>query len=333
MMSGSILKTRRDFILELAAASSACFIDIPSLLAAEKPSMSYSRVCIVKDDSVRLENGSLSENVINTMLSKTMQKLTGKNNDTDAWKQLFSADDTVGIKLNCLAGRGLSSNPELVNAIVRSLNTIGIRNENIILWDRTDSDLTRAGFTLNKSKPGPFCFGTNGQYDYDLGIVNSLSIGSLFSPILTKLCSAIISVPVVKDHDLAGISGTMKNFFGAIHNPNKYHDNNCNPYVADLMAVPFLKNKLRLTICDAFNVQYHGGPALKQKWCWAYNGILASTDFVAVDAFCYQLIDEKRRQKDMKSLKESGREPSYISTASKNNFGRSNPEEIEVIQL
>lgn len=333
MMSGSALKTRRDFILGLAAASSACFMDIPSFLAEERSSMSHSRVCIAKDDSVRLGNGSLRENVISSMLSKTMQKLTGKNDDAAAWKQLFSPDDTVGIKLNCLAGRGLSSNPELVNAIVRSLKMIGIKNESIILWDRTDRDLVRAGYTINKSKPGPFCFGTNQQYDYDLGIVDSSSIGSLFSPILTKLCSAIISVPVVKDHDLAGISGTMKNFFGAIHNPNKYHDNNCNPYVADLMAVPFLKNKLRLTICDAFNIQYHGGPALKQKWCWSYNGILASTDFVAVDAFCYQLIEKKRRQQNMKSLKESGREPSYISTASKKKYGRSNPEEIEVIQI
>ena len=41
---------------------------------------------------------------------------------------------------------------------------------------------------------------------------------------------------VVKDHDLAGVSAGLKNWYGVIHNPNKYHDSCCDPYVADVVA-------------------------------------------------------------------------------------------------
>ena len=38
------------------------------------------------------------------------------------------------------------------------------------------------------------------------------SVGTCFSKIVSHLCTAIINVPVLKDHDLAGISVAMKNF-------------------------------------------------------------------------------------------------------------------------
>ena len=326
-------RTRRDFLAEMAAAGSALLLDIPLIIAQQRMKSSNSTVAIARDDSVRLQDGSLKRDKVRKLLSLCMHSVTGKNNDADAWKQLFSPDDTVGIKVNCLAGRELSTNPEIVQAIIEGLNSAGVKSESIIVWDRTDNDLRKAGYTISTSRQGWLCFGTNDGYDYNLGIVNASSIGSLFSPILTKMCNAIISVPVLKDHDLAGLSGTMKNFYGAIHNPNKYHDNGCNPYVADIMAVPFVRNKLRLTIYDATNVQYHGGPSHKQKWCWHYNGLMASTDFVSADAVAYKIIDDKRIKENMKSLRGSGREPLYISSASEKKLGRSKLEDIEVIYI
>ena len=61
----------------------------------------------------------------------------------------------------------------------------------------------------------------------------------------------VVSLPVLKDHNLAGVSLGMKNFFGAIHNPNKYHDNHCDPFVAEVFDVPLVRQKHRLTVIDA----------------------------------------------------------------------------------
>jgi hypothetical protein len=43
----------------------------------------------------------------------------------------------------------------------------------------------------------------------------------------------------------------LKNMYGVIHNPNKYHPNGCNPYIADLNMLPEIRTRMRLTICDA----------------------------------------------------------------------------------
>jgi uncharacterized protein (DUF362 family) len=159
------------------------------------------------------------------------------------------------------------------------------------------------------------------------------SIGSCFSKIASSLCTAIVNVPVLKDHDLAGVSIGMKNFFGIIHNPNKYHDSNCNPYVADLNSHPFIKDKLRLIVCDALKAQYHGGPAFKPQWTWDFRGMLIGTDPVALDRVGAQIIEKKRKEVNMSSLKDAGREPKYIQTAARLGLGVDDPSLIDVIAI
>ncbi len=77
------------------------------------------------------------------------------------------------------------------------------------------------------------------------------SAGSLLSKTLTQLCDAVINLPVLKDHGIVGVTMALKNMFGAIHNPNKYHPNAGDPYVADVNMLPAIRQKVRLTICDA----------------------------------------------------------------------------------
>jgi uncharacterized protein (DUF362 family) len=324
--------TRRTFLCELAAVGSACLIDFPILIAQPKASTLRSRVITARDGSIR-KTGSIDKEKVQKLLFASLQKLTGKSLAADAWKALFHKNERVGLKVNCLAGRGMSTHISLVEAIVAGLKLAGIPEEKIIVWDRTDVDLSKAGFKISRSGSGYRCFGTNDRYDEQLGIVSSGSIGSLFSPLLTRFCDSIINVPILKDHDLAGLSASMKNFYGAIHNPNKYHDNACSPYIADVMAVPMIQDKLKLNICDALSVQYHGGPSFKPKWKWDYNGLLVSRDPVAIDAYAYRIIDRKRNLSGLKTLKDSKREPLYIPQASERKLGRSKLEEIEVISL
>ncbi len=324
---------RRTFLYGFTAASTACFLKFPFLITKHKSISKSSRVITVRNDSIRKEDGSVKKDKLQNLLFSAIQKQAGKDNPSDAWGTFFSKNETVGIKVNCLAGRGMSTHIVLVEAIISGLKMAGISEQRIIVWDRTDVDLMKAGFKINKYGTGYRCYGTNHQYDGQLGVVESGSVGSLFSPILSKYCDSIINVPILKDHDLAGITASMKNFYGAIHNPNKYHDNACTPYIADLMAVPMIQDKLKLTICDALSIQYHGGPSYKPKWKWDYNGLLISTDPVAIDSIGYKIIDKKRRKEHMTTLKGSKREPLYIQRASDLRLGKSKYEEIEVISL
>lgn len=331
--------SRRGF-LGILSAWLAGFLGARSLLAEEKPGAptspaplplptAPSRVVIAKDSRVLRPDGSVDPSILEEMLDRAMEKLLGTSPPL-AWSRLFSSDDVVGIKVNCLAGKGLSPHPELVGLIAARLADAGVRSENIIVWDRTDRDLRKAGFTIRRNGAGTRCYGTNDDYDTDL-LESAGSIGSIFSPIIAKRATALVSMPVLKDHDLAGVTLSMKNFYGAIHNPNKYHDNNCSPYVADLNTHPHIRRKLRLIVTDALRAQYHGGPSYKPQFAWNYCGLIVGTDQVAHDATGWRIIDEKRREMGLPSLAESKREPRYIARAEELGLGVADPGRIEVI--
>jgi len=83
----------------------------------------------------------------------------------------------VGLKVNCLAGRGLSTSPELVQAVVERLLQAGIAKKNIIIWDRLNSDLERAGFAIYRGSAKPQCYG-NDSVGYTSEVFESGSVAA-----------------------------------------------------------------------------------------------------------------------------------------------------------
>ena len=79
-------------------------------------------------------------------------------------------------------------------------------------------------------------FGTN--EDYDRGeLVEWGAVGLALRALLARGPDrADRPARVLKDHDLAGVSLAMKNWYGVVHNPNKLHDDDCDPFVADLVG-------------------------------------------------------------------------------------------------
>ena len=216
------------------------------------------------------------------------------------------------------------------------LNKAGIKDKNIFIWERSNRELKEAGFTINIDGAGPRCFGTD---SYGVGYSDKLysykTIGSLFSRIFLDLTDTQINLPALKDHTLAGITCGMKNLFGIVHNPNKYHDNNCDPFVADLCSMPLVKERIKLVICDCIWVQYNAGPSFHQEWSEKYDGLIIGTDQVAVDFIGYKILDRIRKKKGLPPLKEIGEEPKYIFTAAdgEHNLGNANLEKIDLIEI
>ncbi len=290
-----------------------------------------STVVLVRDSAVRSERQVIDIAVLEKMLTRAILRLTGQSTPERAWRVLFSPDDVIGIKVNALGGKLIATHPELVKSVISGLKQAGVPEENIIVWDRLTEELKKAGYVINKSGRGVRCFGTDTNYDRNPEI--SGSIGSCFSKILSTYCTAVINIPVLKDHDLAGVSLGLKNFYGAIHNPNKYHDHNCNPYIADLNTHRFIKDKLRLVVCDALTLLYQGGPAFKPKYTMYFDGLLVSRDPVALDRIGCKLIEDTRREYGLPTLKDAGREPIYIATAAQRGLGIDDLIRIEFVQL
>jgi uncharacterized protein (DUF362 family) len=145
---------------------------------------------------------------------------------------------------------------------------------------------------------------------------------------VSETATALVSFGVVKDHDLAGVSAGLKNWYGVIHNPNKYHDNNCDPYVADVVNHPYVRSKLRLTVLDGLVAQCRGGPAFLADGTFRLGQVAASTDPVAADVWAWQEIDAERRRRNLPSLEEEGRPPRFIQTAGRYGLGVSDGEAV-----
>jgi len=88
---------------------------------------------------------------------------TGQKSVADAYASVltsFLPDDIVTIKVNCINSQ-LPTHIEVVNAVVGGLISAGVKNNNIIIWDRTNHELIKCGFIYNISESGVRCFGTD----------------------------------------------------------------------------------------------------------------------------------------------------------------------------
>lgn len=329
---------RRHFLKKSAMVGGGLLLGsdlLREVVAGVSPSIpeGTSKIIIPTDDGLRDARGNVIADRVGGLLDRGMEGLFGSSAE-DAWRSLVEPRDIVGLKVNCLSRRRMSTHVELTWAVVERLEHVGIPRNHIIIWDRSDRDLREAGYRLNKRGNDVRCYGTD-----VVGFHSRLwmygSVGSMCSRILTDHCTKIINLAVLKDHGICGVTLGMKNFFGAIHNPNKYHGNVGDPYIADLNALPLIRRKTVLTIIDGLTGQYNGGPPYMPQWTWDFNGLLLGIDPVALDVVGWGLIEKKRAEKGMPSLKEAKREPTYIATAAdvQHRIGTNDPDRIQVVSI
>lgn len=302
------------------------------------------RVIAVKNAGI-MSAGKPDADTVQKMVDEGMFTLTGKKTAADAWRAFFTPEDVVGIKINPIGGVKLSTRPEVVNAIVLGLKAAGVKDNNIIVWDRFSYHLVTAGFPLNKGSSGVRCYGSEPTSGYDKKVYyESLDddfnqrqedgARSLFSAIVTQQATAIINVPVMKDHGIAGVTLCLKNLaFGAINNTQRFHPAPyfCDPASAEVCAHPALKNKVRLHIVDALQACFDGGPAGMKTWTmWNEERLFFGTDPVAIDRIGLEIIDKKRKENNCTPITQKAR---HIATAEKKGLGIYDKNNIELVEL
>jgi uncharacterized protein (DUF362 family) len=274
--------------------------------------------------------GAIDPKLLEAALGGAVARAAGEATPVAAMRKLFKPTDVVGIKVNCLGGRGVSTRPEVALQLAAFLQAAGIAADRIYVWDRTDRELRGAGYAISAG-PGVRVFGTN--EDFDERLVEWGPSASRFDRVLATELTAVISCTPLKDHGLAGASLTMKNWYGVVHNPNKLHDDNCAPYVPRLVACPLIHDKLRLSVVDGAVAQCHGGPGRAPRWAWPYGGFLASTDPVAVDAVGRQVLEARRKEVGLPPLAAEGREARHIFEAARLGLGVADLQRIGRVEV
>lgn len=284
---------------------------------------------------------TLDEAVVSEMIDRAMMRLTGLDSAKEAWKDFVLPTDIVGIKINPLAGKQLSTHRIIVDKIIDGLYGTGILANQIIIWDRFESHLINAGYEINQGNRGVRCFASDSRgvgyddevfYETEKDVEERRENGSTLSRytnLLTKELTVVINVPVMKHHGIAGVSGCLKNLaFGSVDNTFRFHSNpiNCNPAIADIFAHTVLKDKVVLNIVDGLLAAFDGGPQYDPDGVWQYGSILVSQDPVALDQIVYQTIEEKRKELELSSL---SRLSKYIRSASRMDLGTNDLDDVD----
>jgi uncharacterized protein (DUF362 family) len=155
------------------------------------------------------------------------------------------------------------------------------------------------------------------------------------SRILSQECEMVINLPILKDHQLAGVTFSMKNMYGVVQRPFELHANGCNPGVADLNAIPAVRDKVRFTIGDAISSVYDGGPGFHPEHLWQPNALVVGEDRVAIDHIAWQMIERKRAEVGVPTLEAANRPPRYIATAADadHKLGTNDPQRIHLMEI
>ena len=258
-----------------------------------------STVVVVTDEECTT-GSTINTDVLQIVVDTAIRTYTGVQNVGEAWMSLFPAitsDSVIGIKVSLL-NSSVPTNPETAAAVINGLLQMpvmgGFDPNNIIIWDRTNYDLSNAGYTINTGETGVRCFGTNQHgagYDY-ANPINVNGVNSSPSKILTEFTDYMINLAVLKDHSFSGATLSMKNHYGSVNNPGALHGGYCNPYIPALnqQIRDTLGDKQKICLIDGLFGMYYGGPTGPPNFI--YNGILISEDPVAIDRIGLDILVE-----------------------------------------
>ncbi len=321
---------RREFIKDVSIASlglaaGPTLIDLSARKSSAQEGM--SKVLIAEHPGAAA-GMRIDTKVVKLMVDMGIVQFTGQTTVADAWASILpglTPNHLVTIKVNCI-NSSLPSHPQVVDAIVAGLIDAGVKDNNIIIWDRTNHELSNCGYRRNTSNTGVRCFGTNqAGWGHDNQQVKLANQSVRLSKILTS-SDHLINVPVLKDHSGAGITLSMKNHYGSINDPGPLHGNQCDPYIAELSNAPQIRDKTRFIVLDGLIGVYRGGPGGPPQFI--YNSVIMGQDPVAVDYQGWKILQAERQKHGMALA-----QPKQLGTAASLGIGTNDPNKIHLEML
>ena len=330
-------------VRSVSASEPTPLIQVPGTVAENLgiPGPYPGRVIEVRNPAMNVA-GTKNREAIKQTLARGMKDLTGADDDVQAWRRFFEPGDVVGIKVVPNGHPLAPTSPELVLEVIEGLKSAGVKTSDMFVYDRYRGEfmgpeyhkvlppeirwggLTPGGgsqTTLDfpESKDDP-----TAGYDRDefvhMDIVNSgddpkddRNFRSHLGLLVTKRVNKLVMLPCLKDHGSAGVTGALKNIsHGSVNNVARSHStpetNVCNQFIPNVVNHPILRKKVVLNIMDGITGIFNKGPFGNiPEFAWQYNALLFATDPVAMDRVEWNIIDAKRKEKNLPPVAATGR--------------------------
>ncbi len=310
---GGMTLTRRSFLGGVAAslAGGTLLRPSPTIAAGERLRMPLgaqrSRVARVQCRHAVL-GPDINRRIVAEMLEKTLTSLTETSTAGQAWQEILRPDDVIGLKFNRSARKAIASTDVVADTLITSIIEAGWRPDRIVCIEAPPE-------TSNRHGTAP---AVNGFSDTEIDFGSG---SDQFASVLEQV-TALISVPFLKTHNIAGMTCSLKNLSHAlVKHPARYHGNGCSPYIADIVASEPIRNKLRLCLVDALRVVYEGGPEANSATISDEGMLMASTDPVATDVVGLATLNEIRQQRDLAPIARTAGELGYLADAHRVGLG------------
>jgi uncharacterized protein (DUF362 family) len=297
------------------------------------------------------------------MLKKGMLNLTGEKKIKKAWRQFVSPGEKIGLKVNPVAGKQLTTSHAVTKAVIKQLELSGIDRADLVIFDRREFQLNESGYT-EENYPGIRVVGTEqqdseGSYygkdgilygekmvdkdwyywanvegDYDEYTIPYMVNGgeySYFSKIVTQEVDKIINLPILKNAGVT-VTNAVKNLaYGVISNTGRLHSKLWHETCAEVLAFAPLRDKVVLNITDGLKGCYNGGPGANPQFFTNYKTMLVGTDAVAMDRIAHEIVVKKRIEEGIQK-QDSPNAARFLDMAADLKLGVSKREDITLIE-
>lgn len=272
----------------------------------------------------------INEDVVKNMFKTGLNELAGTKSTKDAWRKIlrnYKNSDKITIKINLnnasynesITTNRLDQTAPIINSIISDLiENLLVPEENITVtdpsrWIHPKIIISRCHFKkinwIDCRSTDLWDKGEEVEFTKDkpvrpdkAGLPEKVSF--YIAKAYTK-ADHIINVCLLKNHG-CGVTGAMKNHFGAIPPPSPkflHQGLGEKSYIADLCNTKSIRDKVRLNICDAIFANWHNNVWCPRPWKTfsekSPNSLFLGIDPVAFDSVLLQHIsDEVEAQGD-----------------------------------
>jgi uncharacterized protein (DUF362 family) len=270
------------------------------------------------------------------LLEAALAELSGESDLTRALRRFVHPADRVAVKVNGIAGPGMSTNYELIQPLVQAILDAGVPPDQVVVYEQYMNFLsgTRVGLKAWRLPDGVVSHVHNNAQATMKPLAVYEHVPTRYVQFLTD-ATAVISISLLKDHSICGYTGGLKNMtHGSIINPQDHHRHRADPQIALLYAHPIMRSRVRLHITDGFKMIYDEGPLDKNPRRRILHGAVhAATDPVALDSIGAELVDQARIANGLPTLERVGRAPSYLRSAAGLGLGIAERAQIRLREL
>jgi len=316
------LTTRRRFLQQSAGAAlglatgASAAVSPTSTQAASPPKPSR----VVELFNERAVSGRMVHSrIVTEMVEQGLCRLTDQASAADAWRTLLRDDDVIGLKFNQSGAGGIGTNEILAEVLFKSLLDADFRPEQLVVME------LRPGVLERRTLPQVQGW-TSRVFDFGSG-------KDALAAVVDQV-TAVINIPFLKTHNIAGMSGCLKNISHAfVRHPARFHRNGCDPYVADIVGLPIIGDKLRLHLVNALRIVVDNGPQAREKDIHPAKSILVSRDPVAADTVGQDILDARRLQRHLPRLAADAGKLPILATAASRGLGMNDPDALDHIKI